>query len=229
MPEYGDVSFWETRYKDLDPLSPTPIFDWYNNYDAMKPVLVSLITRKEASILHVGCGNSELPERLYDDGYRRVVSIDVSPAVVRFMAKRNKERRPELRFDACDVTDLSEFNDDDFDVVIDKGTLDSIVCGRDAMRNAKAMCAEVRGRKRCHETSLTDDHIAIPRAHCASTVAPCAEIVRLNIDRVRLGSSSANPADACLGIARATSGRKLRVHELRRSEGPTELPDARRA
>ena len=169
MPEYGDVGFWDARYKALDALSPTPIFDWYNGYDAIKPVLVTHITRSEASILHVGCGNSELPERLYDDGYRRVVSVDISDAVVRFMAKRNRERRPELRFDAHDVTDLSAFNEDEFDVVIDKGTLDSIVCGKDAMENARKMCAEVRRRTRARRGRPRRPR---PRAADASAARP---------------------------------------------------------
>ena len=45
----------------------------------------------QASILHVGCGNSTLPERLYDDGYKRVVNIDVSESCIKAMIERNKE------------------------------------------------------------------------------------------------------------------------------------------
>lgn len=147
MPDYGNDNFWDTRYKTS--LTSIPVFDWYNDYDAVKPVLASHLKRKEASILHVGCGNSPLPERLYDDGYKRVVNIDISASVIAHMTERNKEKRPELRFETCDVTELTEFVEDEFDLIIDKGTLDSLVCGQGAMMRAKAMCAEV-----CSITSL---------------------------------------------------------------------------
>ena len=47
MPDYGEHKYWETRYKTS--LASIPVFDWYNDYDAVKTVLAPLLKRKEVS------------------------------------------------------------------------------------------------------------------------------------------------------------------------------------
>ncbi|KAJ6899702.1 hypothetical protein NC652_025989 [Populus alba x Populus x berolinensis] len=42
-----------------------------------------------------------------------------------------------------DVRDMSEFQSGSFNAVIDKGTLDSILCGNDSRKNAPRMLKEV--------------------------------------------------------------------------------------
>ena len=44
-------------------------------------------------VLDLGCGNSKLLEEMYDqDGFRDLVGVDISPAVIQNMAERNKNR-----------------------------------------------------------------------------------------------------------------------------------------
>lgn len=55
MPDYGNPSFWDERYAADD----TATFDWYQPYDALRPMLLPHL-RKDADfeIFVPGCGNS---------------------------------------------------------------------------------------------------------------------------------------------------------------------------
>merc|ERR1712224_841364 len=80
------------------------------------------------AVLHLGCGNSPFPEEMYDAGYHVQTCVDVSPSVVASMESRNRAR-PQMRWLACDCTDLQGvLEDETFDVVVDKGTFDAITC-----------------------------------------------------------------------------------------------------
>jgi len=75
-----------------------------------------------------GCGNSKFSEHLYDLGYKNITNIDFSGIVIDQMKERYKESYPEITFlemDACDMT----FENNSFDFILDKGLLDSILCG----------------------------------------------------------------------------------------------------
>ena len=62
---------------------------------------------KNASILHIGCGNSCLQDQLYDDGFKDILSVDFSATAINHLKLRNVVKRPELKFDVLDVTDMS--------------------------------------------------------------------------------------------------------------------------
>ncbi|MCO5572432.1 hypothetical protein L7F22_026187 [Adiantum nelumboides] len=62
------------------------------------------------------------------DGYKDIVNIDISPIVIEAMQKKYYTM-PQLQYLTMDVLDMSFFEDCSFDAVIDKGTLDSIMCG----------------------------------------------------------------------------------------------------
>ncbi|KAM5148382.1 eEF1A lysine and N-terminal methyltransferase isoform 2-T2 [Mantella aurantiaca] len=77
-------------------------------------------------VLVVGCGNSELSERLYDAGCQNLTNIDVSEVVIRQMNERNAKRRPLMTYQLMDATQTT-FPDSHFQAVLDKGTLDAIL------------------------------------------------------------------------------------------------------
>merc|ERR1712061_930578 len=77
-------------------------------------------------VLHIGCGNSTISADLYDVGYKNQKNIDLSDTVIRQMLHLHQTQRPDLSFEKMDATSMS-FEDDTFNVVIDKGTLDAMM------------------------------------------------------------------------------------------------------
>lgn len=139
MPNYGDVSYWEERYKN-DEYST---FDWLENYSTLKEIISNLNINKETGkILNLGCGNSEFPENMYDDGYHNIKNIDISHNVINLMIPRNKDR-PEMTYEVMDVRDL-KYESNSFDLAIDKSTIDALLCGDNAFINVAKMIKEVQ-------------------------------------------------------------------------------------
>ena len=89
-----------------------------------------------------GCGNAEFSEDLYDAGYENQVNTDISAVVIEQMAERNKETRPNMEWLVMDITDMSEFESNRFDIIIDKGTMDALLCGNDAYLKVAKMLKE---------------------------------------------------------------------------------------
>ena len=63
------------------------------------------------NILNLGCGNSILPEEMYDvDGYTEITNIDISPVCIQAMGDRNREKRPELKCKSDNLRKLAQFD-----------------------------------------------------------------------------------------------------------------------
>ena len=104
-------------------------FDWYQGYEGIKDIITQYLSYSSA-ILNIGCGNSKLSEEMYEDGYTTISNVDISDIVIDQMQEYYKEKIPSLKFLKADIRNMKEhFEDGSFDVVIDKGTLDSLLCG----------------------------------------------------------------------------------------------------
>jgi ubiquinone/menaquinone biosynthesis C-methylase UbiE len=57
------------------------------------------------------------------------------------MAERNKDQRPEQKWDVMDVRNL-KYDTEMFDLIIDKSTIDAILCGEHAYLNVAVMLKE---------------------------------------------------------------------------------------
>lgn len=133
---YGDVGYWDNRY--LQEVGP---FDWYQRYSELRPYINTHIP-KASRILVVGCGNAVMSEDMVIDGYREIVNIDISSVAIGMMQKKY-EHIPQLKYVHMDARDMSCFSNELFDSVIDKGTLDSLMCGASAPLSAASMLEEV--------------------------------------------------------------------------------------
>jgi len=124
---YGEgVAYWDARYTK----EPKPT-DWVLKYWDLRDIISNVAEgRKDTRILHVGCGNSLLPEHMYDEGYRIIVNIDTSVVVINQMRARNAQARPCLEWSEMDATATS-FDDESFDFVLDKTMLDTLLCEGD--------------------------------------------------------------------------------------------------
>lgn len=93
-------------------------------------------------MLHVGCGTSEVgPKLASEPGLRgaHVTDADSSPSAVRIM----KARHVGLDNYACHRADALNlpFAEGRFDAVVDKGTLDALLCR--SVEGAQGMASEV--------------------------------------------------------------------------------------
>jgi SAM-dependent methyltransferase len=132
---YHSREYWDAAYAQLG----DQIDDWLQSYEVLRPCLS--VVKPEHSILILGCGNSPLGEQMYDEGYRRITSIDFSPPVIALMRARAAGRAG-LVYEVMDARDL-RFAEGSFDAVIDKGTFDAIVCTPDDHAAVSRACAEV--------------------------------------------------------------------------------------
>ncbi|KAK5983618.1 hypothetical protein GCK32_004167 [Trichostrongylus colubriformis] len=117
--EFTDPKFW----KNFFATRKTP-FEWYGDYTVLGAVLEKYLKMSD-NILQIGCGNSQLAAQMYDNGFRNVHSIDTDSAVIEEQRHRNRERS-ELTFSKDDATSMS-FGDEEFSVIVDKGTLDALL------------------------------------------------------------------------------------------------------
>lgn len=108
--------YWDTRYT----ADPTP-FDWFRNPTSIHPFLTKHLPppTSNPSILHLGCGNSLLPEDLHKRNYKDQTSIDFSEVVIRDM-KAKYEGFEGLRWEVMDVREMRGVGDGEFGVAIDK-------------------------------------------------------------------------------------------------------------
>ncbi|KAL0210039.1 hypothetical protein P9112_010123 [Eukaryota sp. TZLM1-RC] len=137
MPEYADPHYWNERYKK----EPNTNFDWYLTYVNLREILAPHLN-ENARILVVGCGNSRLSYQLYEEGYKNIVSMDISDLVIDQMREKYKESAPELEWVTMDVRKL-DFPSESFDIVLDKGTMDALLCGKDSFENVYAAHKEI--------------------------------------------------------------------------------------
>jgi ubiquinone/menaquinone biosynthesis C-methylase UbiE len=77
--------------------------------------------------LVLGCGNSPMSQEMLESGFPTVVSIDISPSVIAQLQEKH-QNQPRLEWYMMDCTKMS-FPDASFDLVVDKGTIDALMCG----------------------------------------------------------------------------------------------------
>lgn len=124
----GDANYWDELYAG-GTSQDEEVFDWFLGWRDLAPMLDGIMAQNHASsVLNIGCGNSLLPEEMYDAGYVHQTCVDVSQAVIASMSERNCSR-PQIRWIAADCTDLTPaLAEETFDLVIDKGLFDAVVC-----------------------------------------------------------------------------------------------------
>lgn len=157
--DFSTTKYWDsffTKRKDT--------FEWYGNYENLKRLLTKYISAKDV-ILMSGCGNSDLSLKLYLDGFTNMTSVDNSEVVISNMNKKHKNKYPGLVYELKDILN-TEYNDEKFSAIIDKGTLDALMPDgeMESLARAMSMFNEIRrilkfgGRYIC--ISLLQYHIA---------------------------------------------------------------------
>jgi len=155
MPNYGDATYWDDRYTQQKQTT----FDWLESWSDVKEsiernavngcyqdqCLVNkdqlVAIRNATKTLNLGCGNSVMCEDMYDDGYLHISNMDISSVCIDQMKGRNSQRRPEMDWEVMDVRDL-KYPNETFDLIVDKSTIDALLCGNYAYFNVAVMMKE---------------------------------------------------------------------------------------
>lgn len=128
--EYSIREYWEERFEKEEE------YDWLFTFSEVQSVIHRFI-EKSSKILIVGCGNSSFSVDLYDAGYLNITSIDYSYNVINRMKMKYEKSRPKLVWQVMDMTEMSSFSSQLFDVVIDKAAMDALLSSERDVWNPK--------------------------------------------------------------------------------------------
>ena len=83
---------------------------------------------QDAEIMIIGSGLSDLGAYLYEQGFQCITNIDVSAVAIKYMAEKHI-KLDEMDYAQMDITDPDiPTQPESFQLVLDKGTLDSLTC-----------------------------------------------------------------------------------------------------
>ena len=116
---YASVDYWNERYSNEEE------YDWLGDYELFKNLIHRHVQDKCSKILMVGCGNSQLSEQMFQDGYQNIISTDISEVCI----ENQQKAFPHLTWKVADIKNLKDFEDGTFDIVIKKATLDALLVG----------------------------------------------------------------------------------------------------
>ncbi|KAL6247200.1 hypothetical protein RBB50_005543 [Rhinocladiella similis] len=153
--DFSSQSYWENRF-----LARQTPFEWLLSVDDTAGILDPFIRdsanpQKSASILHIGCGTSDLSWRLRDyvSCPNQVHNVDFSDEAVNIGRRREEEllaarqsrrslserhveqNESRMRWTAVDllsmprVRSLLDHDSKPYDVIVDKSTSDAVACG----------------------------------------------------------------------------------------------------
>ncbi|GBF90084.1 hypothetical protein Rsub_02792 [Raphidocelis subcapitata] len=140
---YSAASYWDNRYaSDRRGIH----FDWFLSYKALSPLLRHALPPGHLPVMHVGCGNSDLSTGLCEDG-TPVVNTDISPVVIEQMRQDAAALPPgalraEVSWEVADCRSMPQYGDGSFSGVLDKGTLDAVLCSGSGLVDARAYVSE---------------------------------------------------------------------------------------
>ncbi|WIA12444.1 hypothetical protein OEZ85_012480 [Tetradesmus obliquus] len=134
---FWDRSYWDTRYQQ-----DRTTFEWYRSYESLQPVLSKYLP-KDGHLLQLGVGTSRLQVDMADDGYNKVTSIDYSPVAIQRLQDLYPGYSQQLSYAVADARSMPQYPDAGYAGVLDKGTLDALLCGDTEAADAAALLGEV--------------------------------------------------------------------------------------
>eukprot|EP01031_Cornospumella_fuschlensis_P033951 gene33951-41087_t len=118
--QYGRIQFWDLRYaNEHEP------FEWYYGYEYFQDTIRDSVPL-DANVLIAGCGSSNMPGDMADDGYQRITAADLSRVVMAQLKYRYRDRS-EITLFQGNITD-TDLPEGSFGAVIDKALLDTLLC-----------------------------------------------------------------------------------------------------
>jgi ubiquinone/menaquinone biosynthesis C-methylase UbiE len=97
---------------------------------------------KTGNILQVGVGTSAIQSDMVTDGYQHIINTDYSPVAIQRLQEIHRDI-PQLSYEVADARSMPQYQDNSFQGVLDKGTLDALLCGELEEADSRAMLREV--------------------------------------------------------------------------------------
>lgn len=175
--DFSSRTGWDNFYKkgnqseSLEELE----YEWHSHIahsvivDAISPTISNAASRyaqindaaaknKLPSILLIGTGNSALPRVLHDafDTPVRVTCLDYSPVCIEMIRSMYSDLCPNMDFILGDATRLQHaVNNTKYDVIVDKGLLDALMCGEGFDSDLEKLMAGIDGVLTCQEWGIS--------------------------------------------------------------------------
>lgn len=130
--EFSSKAYWEKFFQ----MRGQESFEWYGSFQEIYPQIQQAISPDD-KVLVIGCGNSNFSGELYDTGIHSIVNLDFSELVIQEMKIKNMFRS-EMEWDVGDMTEMSLYDANSFDIVVDKGALDALVSNSSSELREKA-------------------------------------------------------------------------------------------
>merc|ERR1719265_2852582 len=101
---HADASYWDSLYGEN---TPAPGFNqsWQGiGYEQLRTAGALAKLEATSRVLLIGCGDSSLPEDLFDAGSQDITCADFSQVLIDALSARNKEARKDLKYIKEDAT-----------------------------------------------------------------------------------------------------------------------------
>jgi hypothetical protein len=120
--EFGNKSYWDDFFRKRG----NAAFEWYGKFVDLFPLMRTHITAS-TKFLIPGCGNSDFSSTLFDSGYKNIVNLDFSELVIADMRAKTSQRHG-MTWIVGDMTAMDTLSDEQFDFIVDKGSLGNSRC-----------------------------------------------------------------------------------------------------
>lgn len=119
--QFGNQDYWAKTYTQESE------FSWYCGWEELEPFFNEIVPEKSSKVLIPGIGNDGCIRDMFDSGYTHLSAFDYAPEGVECAKKLFGPSRLKLMDDmrVADARSLP-YDDETYDAVLDKGTLDSI-------------------------------------------------------------------------------------------------------
>jgi ubiquinone/menaquinone biosynthesis C-methylase UbiE len=146
--DYASETYWDSRYKasEID-------HEWYYSYETLEPLLRSVVETFEdlsnCKALEIGCGDRPLVNRFHQLGIEssNLYGMDFSQVVVdKLIQHQSNTDEPNIQYLRADARKMPIFKSNDFNLVVDKGTIDAMLSSsnkKSSIKNARSIVEEV--------------------------------------------------------------------------------------
>lgn len=124
--DFQNKDYWDQFYDQTKNKLHDAHFEWYGEYSSYKPILNAQVPKEARKILNVGCGKSLFSEEMYKDGFKNIENIDYSEKTIKEMQMRSADKFPGMTYSVGDLYKMDKFETGQYDVIMDKGTLDAV-------------------------------------------------------------------------------------------------------